>query len=190
MLRRLLEGLQNQWKGVLYGLALGVAGNWVFSQISTTLSDRAYQKEAYAELLERLHGGQQAILYISPLDPEAVFQRVRSMYQDTQSRTGNPKFEGKRIENLLYDLRALTGDEATRALLDHVKYIENDIPFWVAREGDEGVKKSIRKINDKLTDYTCCMSFVSGHDMIGCRVEEFHDGPKYCLYMNKLIIAP
>lgn len=184
--------IRTQWKGLAYGIVIGIAGNWVFLWQTNHLDNAAYKAEAFKELTQRLISTHQATVMISTISPTQAFQGIREMYEDTKSETGNPKFEGKRLENIIFDLQRLSGDETMNKLLDRVKYLRSDIPFSLKDENLDAYHDDARQITFKLQDYYCCLSLASGQaDAIMCSPpDRYFTSSHHCIYDNELFVPP
>lgn len=187
------ELIQDQLRGLIIGGILGgIISNLIVIWTTSYYEKLNYRREAFLELSERMQESNQAILY--SFDSDSGFSSLKEMYEKTQSATDNSKFEGRRIDNIIYDLVSSESDETMKNLLMKIKFIRNDVPigFVIGQKSEEKDRESLSKISRKISDYRCCVIIETGIESNpACELNMKQYGKLlYCLHDGSKLIVP
>lgn len=174
------------------GVVSGLVSNSLYSEYVSVAEDKAYVKEASAEIATRLHKAHQRGVTFTAY--RNSLENVREVYTNTESQTELSQFEGLRMDNLLTEVSKRTESNDLKKLLYEIKYITNGLPFSFNPEesGDEFIlssaeSKSVERAYRKMSDYHCCLVMEVGlSDMEGswsfCKFKASLNSAKYCLH--------
>ena len=180
-----------QWKGFFFGVISSLVASHLYTAETSYTESMTYRRSALHELTTRLELADQSILMTKPLPGSAInaLKIIEKLYNDTKSQTGNPRFEGQRLENIIFNLQQ-NSDKPTSDLLDRIKYANSDV-FFVDKDTKKSVNNEpgVAKLFQKISDYRCCLPSKENEDKLGCSAEYF-TGPHYCIFINNKLYMP
>ncbi len=179
--------------GFLLGVFASLAASYIYAAQTSHNENKEYRQSEVKELISRITRAEQSMVMSFPGNGSAAtyLKIIDMLYKSTESQTGDLRFEGKRVDNITYDLEQRINGSAMYDLLEDIRYTWLDVAF-----ADRGTKKdiykepTIKEVHEKLLDYRCCLSTSTGQEDIGC-LGEYLLGKHYCLYIdNKIYLAP
>ncbi|MGK9235757.1 hypothetical protein KXS07_28850 [Inquilinus limosus] len=146
----ILRIIKDEWKGVASGLLLGICGNYAYQHMQSYFDGKEYREAALRELSARIHMAHQGMVFTSTLSPKLAYQNLQKLYNDTKDETGDSKFNGKRFENILFDLKKIGVDSTTLELIDRIRHLRGDIPLFIEQWEDDRSDPKIQTVVQKL----------------------------------------
>ena len=187
---RSVSAVSRQWRGFASGVVVGLTANWIFLVATSHVDNKRLQQDTLRELSSRLIATHQTMTH-SLLRPTAALAELENMYSNTRSSTGDSRFEGRRLENLIYDLER-NSDGALKEMLNRIRYLRNYAPLFFQEADEQTNNKSARELVSELGDYYCCLSAEIGAEALMCKpYERYFTGSHYCIHTDgQLAVAP
>lgn len=182
---RLKAVISNPWVNLVLGAVLGIIASEVVSSIKNGFAQTDYGSRINAELSARmLYTHQKMTMGLHFIETD-IFPELDEFYANTKSLTGDPLFEGKRIDNIVFEIEKNLVRPSHKSLLEKIRYLSSDKPLGLV-DDLESRQKAAYRVVEKLRQYRCCLMEISGQskDLV-CQSMQWRPDPvRHCDYRN------